>query len=211
VRSFFVILVALSVITFSILLICSGLGAIPFCTFLTDNYLYFGAGSIHLGLFSAAMYFLWKKDIRTTLKQLDFPGDILRNVILSIAGFIMVIMVLLVLGVAAQLGGFSDEEAVYEKVAELPLWVLAFAIFLAPVSEELFFRVLLVPRLGVVVSSVLFGMMHFAYGSVVEMVGAAMIGMVLAVMYKISKSITPILLIHIVYNLISIIVMRLYL
>jgi membrane protease YdiL (CAAX protease family) len=154
------------------------------------------------------LYLLWKKDLRSTLEALDFPGDIKRNVVLSVAGFAMIFVVLFLLGIAAQIAGFADQEAVYDKVNELPLFILAFAILAAPVSEELFFRAMLVPRIGVVFSSVLFGMMHFAYGSVVEVAGAALIGLILAIIYKASKSITPCLIIHILYNLISVIVMR---
>lgn len=210
IRAVFLFLLLLSLATFSLLLIC-GNSEGQFCSFLSDYSIYFGAGSIHLGLFSAAMYYLWNKDLKTTLRKIAFPGNMLRNTVLSITGFMLVMMVLLMLGIVAQHFGFSDQEAVYEKVSDLPFYILIFAVTVAPISEELFFRALLVPRTGVILSSLLFGAMHFAYGSVVEVAGAALIGIVLAVIFRVAKSITPCLIIHIVYNLMSIAVMRLLL
>jgi len=210
VRAAFFLLLLLSLATFSLLLICSDSEG-QLCSFFNDYSIYLGAGSIQLGLFSAAMYYLWDKDVKTTLKNLAFPGNIVRNIVLSITGFMLVMAVLLLLGIVAQYFGFSDQEAVYEKVSELPLYILIFAVTAAPLSEELFFRALLVPRTGVILSSLFFGAMHFAYGSVVEVAGAALIGIVLAVIFRVAKSITPCLIIHIVYNLMSITVMRLLL
>ncbi|MBU0532077.1 CPBP family intramembrane metalloprotease [Candidatus Micrarchaeota archaeon] len=178
------------------------------CNLLNENSIYFGAAALHSALFFLALLFLWEKDLQTTLKKLAFPGDIQRNLILSGAGFILVIFVLLFLGVVATLTGFNDQEAVYEKVADLPVYILLFAIFLAPITEELFFRALLVPRIGIIFSAILFGLMHVSYGSVIEIVGAGLIGVVLAIMFRISKSITPCIIIHVTYNLFSIIVMR---
>ena len=80
----------------------------------------------------------------------------------------------------------------------------------APVTEELFFRGLLTSRFGILVSSAVFGLMHFAYGSMVEVVGAFLIGIVLAATFKQSKSITPCILAHMAYNALAIAVMRLY-
>ncbi|MBD3209822.1 CPBP family intramembrane metalloprotease [Candidatus Micrarchaeota archaeon] len=210
-KLFFSFLLFLSAALFTLALFCGSFQDISWCKFITENYIYFGAGTIHVGLFSAAMIFLWKKDLKTTLDGLSFPGDVLRNLVMSVNGFVLVICTLLVLGIVAALVGFADQSAVYEKVAELPVYILAFAVVFAPVSEELFFRAFLVDRVGVVLSSLLFGLMHFAYGSAVEIIGAALIGVVLAFIYKASKSITPCLVIHLTYNLMSIAVMRLVL
>lgn len=207
-RPLFIFLFLISLLSFLLLLICSNLESVPFCSFLTEYYVYLGAASIHVGLFSVAMAYLWKEDLSSTLDAMEFPGDIPRNIILSIAGFAMVFIVLFFLGMAAYMAGFADQQAVYDKVNDLPLFILVFAIVAAPVSEELFFRAMLVPRAGVILSSVLFGLMHVAYGSIVEIAGAALIGLVLAIIYKASRSITPCLIIHILYNLISIIAMR---
>lgn len=203
-KLFFSLLLLLSLISFSLVLVCSTIEGNEICDFLVENYLYFGSGSIHVGLFSAAMYFLWKKDLKTTIRSIGFPGGIISGAVFSITGFIMVICVLFALGITAYYLNFSDQSAVYDKVAELPIYILAFAVLFAPVSEELFFRAFLVPRTGVIISSFLFGIMHFSYGSVVEVIGAAFIGLVLALVYKASKSITPCLAIHLMYNLMSI-------
>jgi len=207
-KPFFIVLLLVAVLSFSVILLCSDID-MQFCSYLAEHFTTLGAAAIHLGLFSAAMIYLWKKDLKTTLKSLAFPGDIKKNLMLSAAGFAMVLITLLILGIIAEYFGFADQEAVYEKVLELPVYVLLFAVIAAPVSEELFFRALLVPRIGVLASSVLFGLMHFSYGSVIEIAGAALVGIILGVIYKTGKSITPVLIIHIMYNLLSILVIRL--
>lgn len=208
-KRLFSVLLVISIISFILVAACANFEGYPLCDFFIENYLYFGAGSIHLGLFSAAMMVLWKKNLKTTLKSLRFPGSFLENLLFSISGFIAIFVVLFILGAIAIFTGFNDQEKVQEKVDELPIYILAFAIIAAPISEELFFRAFLVPRTGIVLSSFLFGMMHFAYGSVMEVAGAALIGLVLAGIFKISKSITPCLIIHVAYNLLSIAVMKL--
>ncbi len=196
-KRLFLALLAVSVLSFAL-----------FVLFLNQTYLYDGA--IHLGIFSFAMYFLWKDGLKGTLAALGFPGGLKANVLYTVGGLAAVFAVVLVIGVAALLLGINDQAKVTQKVSSLPLWVLAMAVLFAPVSEELLFRALLVPRAGVVGSSLLFGALHLAYGSVVEVVGVAAVGIVLALVFRFSKSITPCILIHLIYNLLSITAMRFY-
>lgn len=166
------------------------------------------SGALHVALFSSASFFLWKGDLKQTLEGIGFPGDFKRSIMLSVAGMGAIFVILLALGIAAMVFGFNDQQAIYDKVADLPLFLLVFAVLAAPVSEELFFRALLVPRLGVLPSSAIFGLVHFSYGSIVEMMGAFLIGLILAAIFRSSKSITPCLMVHVGYNLLAIIVMR---
>ncbi len=193
----------LSLIVFSIILFIFSL------LVETDFTLYTGSAAIHMGIFSVALFFLWKKDVRTTLDSIGFPGDLKNNIVYPVMGLGAIFVALLILGIVATLLGFNDQQEVFDKVNELPLFILAFAVIAAPISEELFFRAFLVPRLGALISSLIFGAVHFAYGSVVEVTGAFIIGFILAVILQKSKSITPCLIIHITYNLLAIIVMRL--
>jgi membrane protease YdiL (CAAX protease family) len=48
---------------------------------------------------------------------------------------------------------------------------------------------------------------HFTYGSITEIIGVLLLGIVLAVTYQKSKSILPCMISHMVYNGLSIIVM----
>lgn len=181
--------------------------SILFCPALSSNSLVIGSGAIQLGLVSIALFFLWKNDLDSTLKGLGFPGKLSTTVIYSIAGFIAMFALLIIVGIASMTFGFDDQYKIYEKVSDLPWYVLIFAVLLAPICEELFFRGLLVPRFGVVAPAILFGLSHVAYGSVVEIIGVAAIGLVLGIVFKRSKSITPCIVVHLLYNFLSISVM----
>ncbi len=177
---------------------------------------YVASGALHITLFSISMYYLWKKDLASTLESLGFPGTLRDNLLYSIAGLAAIFAALFIFTYLAVALGFNDQEKITEMVADLPLPLLLFAVIAAPFSEELFFRAFLIrtigemttPWAGVLLSSLLFGAVHFAYGSVVEVVGASLIGLVLGTVFLKSRSITPPLIIHITYNLLAVIVMR---
>ncbi len=179
-----------------------------------DLFTYVASGALHLALLSISMYFIWRKDLQSTLDYLGFPGTIRENIIYTFAGLAAIFVLIFVFTYLAMEFGFNDQDKITETVSGLPLPLLLFAVMAAPFSEELFFRAFLikalakVPWMGVLFSSVLFGAVHFAYGSVVEIVGATLIGLVLGTVFLKSKSITPPLIIHIIYNLLAVMVMR---
>jgi len=88
-------------------------------------------------------------------------------------------------------------------VAFSPLLLIYFFI-VRVFLEEYFFRAFLVPRVGVVVSSVLFGLTHYGYGSAGEIIGAIVLGMILAIAYKQHGRILPNYIGHLLYNLVAI-------
>jgi len=225
-RDVFVLLMLLAVLSF-----------IFFLVFLKESYLF--DASIHLAIFSLAMWLIWKKDLKTTLDSIGFPGGILKTIIFTIIGLGAIFFVLFILGVIAFYLGFNDQEKITEKLADLPLYILFFAVAFAPISEELLFRAFLVSAcegfflrhmplgnrktdrppsrgiifmaalFGIIVSSVIFGILHLGYGSVVEVVGTIVVGMILAAVFRLSKSVTPCILAHMIYNLLSIAALKL--
>lgn len=203
---------------FLLLLILSGLSFLASFFVPEEFFIYLSAGAIHAGLFSAAMFFLWKKDLKTTAKGLGFPGKLMPIFIYSAAGLMAIFSSMFLLGLMALIFNFNDQAMVADKISGLPWFILAFAILGAPISEELFFRGFLFraisgfssPLIGIIGSSIAFGIVHFAYGSIVEIVGTLLIGMILALVYHKSKSITPCMLIHLTYNLLAILVMRFF-
>lgn len=205
-------------IIFLVLIFLSGLAFISSFFVPEEYFIYLSAGSIHAGLFCAAMFFLWKNDLRTTIESIGFPGSIVPNLIFSLAGLMAIFAAMLVLGVLSLVLGFNDQQMVANKIADLPFLVLVFAVLAAPVSEELFFRGFLLrtisrltnPAIGIIGSSIAFGIVHFAYGSVVEILGTLLIGIILALVMHKSKSITPCFLIHMSYNLLAVVVMRFF-
>jgi len=208
-KRIFSALFLISSFTFFSVLACP-LSDLGICRIVESYATYLGSGAIQLGIFSAAMFFLWKKDLRSTLEPLGFPGNLKTDIAYTILCLASIFLILLVIGAVSIIGGFNDQQNVSDKIAGLPLAILALAALFAPVSEELFFRGLLSPRFGAVLSSLVFGIVHFTYGSAVEMLGAFFIGIVLALTFRKSKSITPCILAHMIYNIIAIFIMRTY-
>ncbi|MBU0532620.1 CPBP family intramembrane metalloprotease [Candidatus Micrarchaeota archaeon] len=204
-KSFFLFLFLFSILVFALSLFAP-----------EDLILYISAAAIHVGLLSISLYFLWKSDLGTTLSSIGFPGKLKTTFIFSVLGLLSIFAILFIIGIMSIVLGFNDQQKITEKVADLPVSILLFAVIAAPVSEEFFFRAFLVKKIssiinpwaGILISSILFGLVHFSYGSIMEIVGAFTIGTILAVIFHKSKSITPCLAIHIFYNLLAIIVMR---
>jgi len=207
-KAFFLILSIISILTFIAALACQNydFGA---CSYLGEYAAYAGSGAIHLGLLSLALFFLWKKDLRSTFASIGFPGRHKESVFYGAMTLSAIFLVLFMLGMAAILLHFNDQQKVSDKIESLPLAILVFAVVGAPITEELFFRGFLTNRAGVVLSALFFGLMHFAYGSTVEVLGTFMIGLVLAASFKLTRSITPCIIAHMAYNAISITFMRL--
>jgi len=211
-KTVFLALALLSIIAFLSTIACTNVRSLSsnaFCQSVSANYVLIGSAAIHAGLISAALFFIWQKNLKTTLKKMGFTGDARSNLKYTAICLAAMFAILLVLGVAAYFLGVDDQQKVTDKISALPLYMLVFAVLIAPFTEELFFRALLVPRLGIVLSAVLFSVSHVAYGSVVEIAGVFVVGLILGSVFRMSKSIIPCILAHIAYNLLSIMVMRL--
>ena len=207
-RNIFLLFLLFSVLLVMPAFACYFMPNADVCNFFNSNdYRNAISMAIHLAFVSIAMFFLWKNSLHETADSIGFPGKAKSVVVYTCVGLIVIFIVLFAFTFISSIFDFNDQDKVFEKVTSLPVYLLFFAIVLAPITEELFFRAFLTPRIGIIFSSLLFGILHASYGSVVEIGGAAIIGAVLAVVFTRSKSITPCILIHMIYNLISILVM----
>jgi len=163
---------------------------------------------MQVGMGAFAAYFLW--DGRE--KLLNIKKKMRWRVLDGILLFFLMIGTGIVMGIALSIIGFNDSANAIDVVQELPLYLLVVAFTLVPVVEELFFRALLIPAfgkytnlwIGAVISSVFFGITHTAYGSLVEIGGAMLLGLVLALYFVKKGDILPCMIAHAVYNFISI-------
>lgn len=73
-------------------------------------------------------------------------------------------------------------------------------------AEEFFFRAFLVPRIGVIGSSLAFGLAHITYGSAAEVIGAVVLGAILGIAYSQKKSLLANFLGHFLYNALALVV-----
>lgn len=88
-----------------------------------------------------------------------------------------------------------------------PLWFYVFTAIIAPINEEIFFRAFLVPRLGILLSAVVFGILHASYDSTfgVEIIAAILFGLIAGYVFKKTKSLYPSMIAHILINSLAII------
>lgn len=79
-----------------------------------------------------------------------------------------------------------------------------FVILIAPVLEEILFRGILVNKVGVVLSSILFSVIHIGSGDLYSIIYPAIItfiiGLALGTAYKKTKSLLLVILAHSIYN-----------
>jgi len=116
---------------------------------------------------------------------------------------IILSVTLLALGI----NDFQGVENVLTQLISLSPFLLIYLFIIRVFLEEWFFRAFLVPRTGVILSNIIFGLLHFGYDSIGEVIGAILLGMVLAVSYNQHKKIIPNFIAHLLYNLIVVLVM----
>ncbi len=198
-KKYFLILFSFSLIVFIVSLI------LPIDSILIR------ALSQHAALFFLSLFFLYEKNMSTTFKKLGIPGNTRYNLQYTIGGFALFMFVLIFMNLVIY-GFFTglqeDGQRVSQLVLDFPISLLLFAVLVAPVSEELFFRGFLTSRFGPIISSILFSIAHITYGSIVQVVGVLVLGLILAHIYLRTRSIVSPILIHMLYNALAIFVIR---
>ena len=93
-------------------------------------------------------------------------------------------------------------------LASAPLWFYAFSCIVAPLCEEVLFRGLMVPRLGIVVSALVFAALHASYDSTfaIEVIAALIFALIAGYVFRKTKSLYPSLVAHILVNTLTIVV-----
>jgi membrane protease YdiL (CAAX protease family) len=158
---------------------------------------------LHMSFLSMAAYFLWPQRERL----IKGCGSPLKRVLLGVALFFLMIFAALCANAVALHFGIADQAKVVEVVSTLPLYLIILSFTIAPISEELFFRALMVPRIGVPISTILFTLVHSAYGSGAEFIGAFFLGFVLANAYYYFEDPLPCIIAHALFNALSISIM----
>jgi membrane protease YdiL (CAAX protease family) len=158
------------------------------------------------------------------LKNLGFNGSIVRALFYTLVSILPLFILYILIGILAYLFNLDDSQMVVDKVLDLPVYLWAYAILVAPLVEEVFFRSFLPlffmiktsflsPLKSEIVSSflatLLFSLAHISYGSFFELIGTFFMGYALYIIFRVSKDIKVAILIHMLINLVSIIAMHL--
>ncbi len=101
--------------------------------------------------------------------------------------------------------GLNDSALVSDKIESLPWYVLLYAVTLAPISEEIFFRKFLPSYIGGFLSSLLFAFAHLSYGSISELIGAFYMGYYFYLSYLFTGDLKVPITLHVIVNTLSLI------
>lgn len=156
--------------------------------------------------FLVVSYLLHKgKKPKRILKELGLSRDALTLKTVGYGLLIFAIYMIILFGMAAfsVLTGTQINSNVQQTIGGFPIWVLVFLSVIAPLNEEIAFRAFLVPRIGVIPSGIIFGVLHFGYGSWSEIVVALWFGLTGGYVFKRTKSLYPSLITHIMVNTIT--------
>jgi len=150
------------------------------------------------------LWFLGKeKNLGKAMKSLGFNAIGLKEFAKkSLMLFLALIAVSIWLDIAINFLGINDLELVSQSLEQsqaiLPLffWLIAVRV----ISEEVFFRGLLVKEIGIVPSTAIFAVFHLGYGSTAEVLSAFVLGLVLAKAFQLNKNLYPNIVAHLAYN-----------
>jgi hypothetical protein len=135
-------------------------------------------------------------------------GIIWRNIALGLLIFAIIVTLELIVSLIGQVAGTTISTNVDQIFAAAPVWFLVFSATLAPISEEVLFRGLMVPRLGIVVSALIFAAMHASYNSTfgVEVVAALVFGLIAGYAFRKTGSLYPSMIAHVLVNALTVFV-----
>ena len=153
--------------------------------------------------FAALSYMLRKGDgVKKTINELGLSNDkfSLKMVVYGILLFVAYIGVVFLIGIIAYLANKQVNSNVSTVIGGYPLYALVFVAIIAPINEEIFFRGFAVPRIGVIISAILFAALHYSYGSYVEVFKALWFGICAGYLFKKTRSLYPSIVTHIMVN-----------
>jgi membrane protease YdiL (CAAX protease family) len=154
----------------------------------------------------------------------DRPGAVVRRLGLE---FTPKTILWMVIGVGAAIGsifalggiiwgltevGFEapEESPLIDDIDALLTWPLVFLIpLVASLTEEIFFRGVLQPRVGLIASSLFFGIVHIGYGTWLQVVAPAVLGLVFGYLFQRSRSLWTAIAAHYAFDFIELVALKL--
>lgn len=154
-------------------------------------------------LFSVLAYLSSKR--QSTIKMFDQLGLSRkalnkRTLLFAVALFLAIIGVEIGLGIFSSITNIPLPTNVAAALAGVPVYFLVFSVVVTPVCEEVLFRGFLVPRIGIILSALVFAFLHLGYASISEFVGALIFGLLAGYVFKKTKSLYPSIAAHALVN-----------
>ncbi|MEM3841182.1 MAG: type II CAAX endopeptidase family protein [Candidatus Micrarchaeaceae archaeon] len=126
---------------------------------------------------------------------------------IGIGIFLIILLLEIATGIISSITGIPLPTNVGATLAGFPLFFYIFTFTIAPIDEEILFRGFLVPRIGIFFSSLIFAILHFGYGSIVEFIAAFIFGIIAGYAFKKTKSLYATIIAHALVNFLSILIL----
>ena len=172
--------------------------------------------SIGLSLFFPLVVFAYMMAKGKNLKQIIIELGLSRRAInrkalaYGITVFLGILLLELGLGAFQAATHISLPTNVRQLLGGLPAYFFAFAVIVAPIDEEILFRGFLVPRIGIILSAFIFGILHFlSYASISEFIAAFVFGLIAGYAFKRTRSLYSTIIPHVLVNLLGILALLL--
>ncbi len=190
-------------------------------SFDTGNALISIAASLLFFTISISYLLIRKLNLKQIAASLGISRDRLnlRAMMLGAYLFIFVIFMEVATSAISTATGIPLPTNVQQVLGNEPLYLLLFAVFISPITEETFFRGLLIPRLNTLFgwftgrfsgalsigfSALIFALFHTGYMSISEFVAAFLFGVAAGYVFKRSGSLYASMLAHFLVNLIAV-------
>ncbi len=161
---------------------------------------------------AAAFAYLFAKGhtFRQSIKELGLSKNRLmkRYILLGIGLFVLFFAAQIAASITANAMHAAINTNVESTLGNLPLYFFVFVVLVAPIDEEILFRGFLVPRIGVILSALLFGALHYlSYFSLAEFVAALAFGLAAGYAFKKTGSLYTTIIGHMLFDLVNVALM----
>jgi membrane protease YdiL (CAAX protease family) len=177
-----------------------------------SSIVFYASAAFSLLLSAFSVSYLYHKGVKPAgiVRELGISRSSfsVRNVMYGIVIFLIILGLEVAVSLASSVLNMPINTNVGMLLSGAPFWFLAFVSIIAPINEEIFFRGLLVKRIGILLSALLFALMHASYNSTfgIEVIAAFIFGSIAGYVFKKTGSLYPTITAHILVNLLAVLV-----
>jgi membrane protease YdiL (CAAX protease family) len=141
----------------------------------------------------------------------SIPREIGLGVVLGVGAWVAVLAGIMLFALALYAAGLGESlpkqpPALIPFIAGLPIALRILISLSAGVVEEWFFRGFLQPRMGILLSTVLFALAHFSYGQPFMLVGITLLSLIYGFLVKWRQNIWPAIAAHTLFDAVQLLV-----
>jgi len=160
-------------------------------------------------LFPLIYYYFKNHSIKKSFEELGIKKidkkELTKNSIQILAGLIAIMFAISIASSLIQVNDLDKVNETVKTIVEVSPFLMLYYLVVRVFAEEIFFRGFLVTKIGIFGSSIIFGLAHFMYGSIIEIIGAFIAGLFLAYYFKKTNNLIPVILGHMAFNAVSLI------